>query len=402
MRVLTLTFLAASTLACGAQGEQWQDEVQALAAELTPGVEKAVGLNFKYPPNVAVRTREQVYEYLVHKLETELPPEELERTSLAYKLFGLIPDTLDLGQLFLDLYTEQIVGFYDPVTDSLYVVFGAAQLEVRLIVAHELVHALQAQYVPLDSILSTRGDNDRQVAAQAVMEGQGILASLIAMMPGQDFNAMPDFWQQYRQSVRAQQEIMPIFSSAPLILRETLIFPYLGGADFVRWFGQEYPGTMPYGSRLPQSTEHILNPERYKSGDAPVSLRFIATEGLVHDDGLGQFETQVLITELTGSESTAAAAARGWGGDRYGIFEAEDDHALVWWSVWDSQQAFRRFTTVIEREWNSGVRAGRQRAVRKTEVGGRPAVVVLDAPVGWRRWEEPPEVKEQGAGSGEA
>ncbi len=311
-----MTLVAASTLACSAQGEQWYDEVQALAAELTPGVEEAVGLKFKYPPNVAVRTREQVYEYLVHKLETELPPEELARTSLAYKLFGLIPDTLDLGKLFLDLYTEQIVGFYDPTTDSLYVVAGASQLEVRLIIAHELVHALQAQYVPLDSILSTRGDNDRQVAAQAVMEGQGILASLIAMMPGQDFNAMPDFWQQYRQSVRAQQDIMPIFSSAPLILKETLIFPYLGGADFVRWFGQEYPGTMPYGSRLPQSTEQILDPERYKAGDAPVTLRFTTTDGLVHDDGLGQFETQVFITELTGSESTAAAAARGWGGDR--------------------------------------------------------------------------------------
>ncbi len=390
-----MTLLAASTIACGAQGEQWHDEVQALAAELTPGVEDAVGLKFKYPPNVAVRTREEVYEYLVHKLATELPPEELARTSLAYKLFGLIPDTLDLRKLFLDLYTEQIVGFYDPITDSLYVVAGSSQLEVRYVVAHELVHALQAQYVPLDSILSTRGDNDRQVAAQAVMEGQGILASLIVMMPGQDFNAMPDFWQQYRQSVRAQQEIMPIFSAAPLILRETLIFPYLGGADFVRWFGLEYPGTMPYGSRLPQSTEHILHPERYKSGDAPVTLRFTTTDGLVHDDGLGQFETQVFITELTGSESTAAAAARGWGGDRYGVFETEGDHALVWWSVWDSQQAFRRFTTVVEREWNRGVRAGRQRALRKTEVGGRPAALILDAPVGWRQWERPPVVVER-------
>ncbi len=390
-----MTLLAASTLACGAQGEQWHDEVQALAAELTPGVEEALGLKFKYPPNIAVRTREQVYEYLIHKLETELPPEELARTSLAYKLFGLIPDTLDMQKLFLDLYTEQIAGFYDPITDSLYVVAGAAQLEVRLIVAHELVHALQAQYVPLDSILSTQGDNDRRVAAQAVMEGQGIVASLIAMMPDADFNAMPDFWQQYRQSVRAQQDIMPIFSSAPLILKETLIFPYLGGADFVRWFGQEYPGTMPYGSRLPQSTEHILDPERYKSGDAPVSLRFTTTDGLVHDDGLGQLEIQVLVTELTGSESTAAAAARGWGGDRYGVFATDGDHALVWWSVWDSQQAFRRFTTVVGREWNSGVRAGRQRALRKTEVGGRPAVVMLDAPAGWRGWERPPVVVER-------
>ncbi len=262
MRILALTIVAASTLACRAQGDQWQDRLQVLAAELAPGVERAVGLDFKYPPNVAVRDSAQVYRYLLDKLETELPPEEIERTSLAYRLFGLIPDSLDLVKLMLDLYTEQIVGFYDPLTDSLFVVSGADEFQVRLIVAHELVHALQAQYMPLDSILRTRGDNDRQTAAQAVMEGQGILASLMALMPDQDFGALPDFWQEYRRSVRSQQELMPIFNAAPLVLREALIFPYLGGADFVRWFGREFPDQVPYGDLLPRSTEQILRPER--------------------------------------------------------------------------------------------------------------------------------------------
>ncbi len=394
MKVLAMTLIASFTLGCDTRSEQWQDRVQSLTVELTPGVESAVGLKFKYPPKVAVRTREQVYQYLIHKLEVELPPEELERTTLAYRLFGLIPDTLDLGKLFLDLYTEQIVGFYDPLTDSLYVVGSAAEFEVRLIVAHELVHALQAQYVPLDSLLTTRGDNDRQVAAQAVMEGQGILASLVALMPDQDFDAVPDFWQQYRRSVREQQALMPIFNSAPLVLRETLIFPYLDGADFVRWFQSQYPNTMPYGSRLPRSTEHILQPERYQAGDEPVMLRFVVEEGLVHDDGLGQFETQVLITEVTGSESTAKAAARGWGGDRYGVFAVEGGHALVWWSVWDSPEASRRFIKVIEPEWTNLAKPGRRRAVRSTKLGERPAVLTLDAPDGWQPWDDPPRAVE--------
>lgn len=391
MRVLAMTLVASLTLGCGTRREQqWQDRVQSLAVELTPGVESAVGLKFKYPPKVAVRTREQMSEYLIHKLEVELPPEELERTTLAYRLFGLIPDTLDLGKLFLDLYTEQIVGFYDPSTDSLYVVAGAAEFEVRLIVAHELVHALQAQYVPLDSLLTTRGDNDRMVAAQAVMEGQGILASLVAL----DFDAVPGFWQQYRRLVREQQARMPIFNSAPLVLRETLIFPYLDGADFVRWFQSQYPDKMPYGPRLPRSTEHILQPERYQAGDEPVMLRFVAEEGLVHDDGLGQFEVQILITEVTGSESTAKTAARGWGGDRYGVFAVDGDHALVWWSVWDSPEASRRFIKAIEREWANLAKPGRRRAVRSTKLGERPAVLILDTPDGWQRWDDPPRVVE--------
>ncbi len=393
MRILSLTLLAAGVVACRASEEpQWEDRLQTIATELTPGVERAVGLTFKYPPNVAVRTRDEVHQFLIEKLESELPPDEIERTTLAYRIFGLIPETLDLGKLLLDLYTEQIVGFYDPRTDSLYVVGGADEFQVRLIVAHELVHALQAQYVPLDSILGARGDNDRQLAAQAVMEGQGIIASLAALLPDQDFNELPDFWQEYRQSVRNQQERMPIFSTAPLLLKEILIFPYLGGADFVRWFERNYPDTVPYGRRLPRSTEHILEPNSYREGDEPVTLRFRSPDGLVHDDGLGQFEIRVLVTVAAESESIGAAAATGWGGDRYGVFEAGESHALVWWTVWDSPQAQRRFATIFEREWAGLVGAGRQREIVRTELGDYPAVLVLDAPEGWRGMENPPAV----------
>ncbi len=393
MRILAFTLVAASTLACRA-GEQvqWQEKLQQLAVELTPGVESAVGLTFRYPPKVAARTRDEVHQFLIEKLESELPPDEIERTMLAYRIFGLIPETLDLGKLLLDLYTEQIVGFYDPGTDSLYVVSGADEFQVRLIVAHELAHALQAQYVPLDSILGTRGDNDRQLAAQAVMEGQGVIAMLAALLPDQDFNEFPDFWQEYRQTVRDQQEQMPIFSTAPLLLKEVLIFPYLGGADFVRWFDRIYPDTVPFGPRLPQSTEHILEPNSYQEGDEPVTLRFRSSDGLVHDDGLGQFEIRVLVTVAAWSESIAAAAATGWGGDRYGVFEVGESHALVWWTVWDSLRDQRRFASILEREWAGLVGAGRQREIVRTELRDHPAVLVLDAPEGWWGLENPPTV----------
>ena len=61
-----------------------------------------------------------------------------------------------------------------------------------------------------------------------------------------------------------------MFAAAPLVIREGLVFPYLAGADFVRWFMEDYPDTVPYGDRLPASTEHILHPERYREGDMPI------------------------------------------------------------------------------------------------------------------------------------
>lgn len=370
--------------------EQSQD-LDAKARELIPIIERAVGLSFKEPPAIAVRAREQVRAYLVQKLDADLPPEELAGVSLAYGLFGLIPDTLDLRQLLLGLYTEQVVGYYDPDSATLYVVEGTDPAQLRLVLAHELVHGLQGQHMKLDSLLSLHRQNDRRMAAQAVLEGQATLASLSAMMPGQNYDTMPGFWQEFRRSVRAQQDRMPIFNSAPAIVREGLIFPYLAGADFVRWFAREYRDTVPFGRRLPVSTAHILHPERYRGGDAPVTLGFDGVEPVYHD-GLGEFEIRVLLTELSGSESVGTAGALGWAGDHYGVFPTGEDHALVWWTVWDTDKAAQRFTVLLEREWPKRARPGRRHEVSRAELSGGPAVSLIDAPLDWQGWAKVPRV----------
>jgi hypothetical protein len=366
-----------------AQDRQFAEQVEAMAEELAPEVERAVGLDFRYPANVAVRTREDVYDYLRHKMEAEFPPEELERLSTAYRLFRMIPEDLDLNQLILDLYTEQVVGFYDPQSDTLYVVTGAESLELRLIVGHELVHALQAQYVPLDSILTSRGDNDRRTAAQAVFEGQGVIASLHAMMPDGDLAAVPEFWTQMRETIRQQESSMPVLGSAPLVLRETLIFPYLGGADFVRWFNERYPGSVPFGERLPESTEQVMHTDRYASGDRPTMLEFATDQEILYEDGLGEFEMRVLMTELLGDEDDAAAAVIDWGGDRYAVFPVDSEHGLVWWSVWDSATAADRFLRTFEPAWRRGLLSDRTFNVERTQLDGMPAVRLIDGPRGW-------------------
>src|SRR5204863_359235 len=73
---------------------------------------------------------------------------------------------------------------------------------------------------------------------------------------------------------RAQMASMKEFAHAPLWLRESVIFPYLAGADFVRWFDAHHPGREPFGAAMPLSTEQILHPDRYAAEDAPVDLAF--------------------------------------------------------------------------------------------------------------------------------
>lgn len=390
-RHLTLTCLLVA--GCAADRVPSTDaEVERLAADVIPRVEQTVGLSFREPPGIAVRDRAAVERYLIGRLDEEYPADRMADIATAYRLFGLIPDTLDLRAMLLAVLAEQVVGYYDPDSVTLYIVEGSDPAQIRLVLAHELVHALQGQYMPLDSLLGLRQENDRQMAAQAVLEGQATLASLTAMFDEERLRELGSFWGDVRSMIRDEQERMPIFAGAPLILREGLLFPYLAGADFVRWFGETYPDTLPFGRRLPESTEQILYTDRYQDGDAPVTLRFGAAPhagDLLYEDTWGQFETRIILREQTGSESLSNAGALGWEGDRFAAYRHASGDALVWWSVWETGQAAEKFAAMLERTWG---RDGRRWAVRRETVAGLPAVVLLDAPPAWPGWETLPGV----------
>ena len=192
-------------------------------------------------PEIA-RAQQQIsdgdFEEAVKTLEAGLDAPDVTDDQLVelYRLLGLIPDSLDLRALLVDLYTEQVAGFYDPATRTLYGLRGANAAELRLVLAHEMVHALQHQYLPLDSLLKSTGNGDNQGAAQAFLEGHATLASIRVLTPGQDVVGRPEFWQLFRDQIRQQQGSMQVFARTPLALRFELIFPYLYGAEFVRWW----------------------------------------------------------------------------------------------------------------------------------------------------------------------
>src|SRR5204863_20276 len=174
-------------------------------------------------------------DYVIHKFDDDLPPAELAGAQAAYRLFGLIPDSLDLRRSMVDLLTEQVAGYFDPDSNALYIPTDIDPSQARLVISHELVHALQHQYLNLDSLVELKRQNDRRTAAQSILEGQATLAQILVLMPEQRIESLPNFWD-LRTALGVQQEGMKVFGSAPLWLRESIIFPYLGGAEFVRWF----------------------------------------------------------------------------------------------------------------------------------------------------------------------
>jgi hypothetical protein len=295
----------------------------------------------------------------------------------------------------IDLLTEQIAGYYDPDSNALYIPADIEPSQLRVVVSHELVHALQDQYVSLDSIITQQGRNDRRSAAQAILEGQATVAQISVLMPEQRPDTFPVgwFWRQRVVMARLQTH-MERFGRAPLWLREGLVFPYLGGADFVLWFRRNRPNRSVLVAR-PTSTEQILHPDRYAAGDAPTELAFgPAPDTVRFQDGLGEFETRLVLQQQLGDETEAALLAAGWDGDHYQVLGPSGD-ALVWYSVWDDARAADRFAGGLERAWRKrrpDGRTARRAEVKRLTIDERTAVRLVDAPADWKGWKRLPQV----------
>jgi hypothetical protein len=355
-----------------------------LVDSLRAPVEEATGLRFRAAPRSAVRTREQLRAYLTAKLDEEFPPERARGIETAYRLFGMIPDTLELRPLLLDLLTEQVVGFYEPDSAMLFGVGNAPEDEVRIMAAHELVHALQGQYLNLDSILSTRGDNDRSSAAQAILEGQAMVASIRAITPGMDVLARPEVWELFRQQARDAQSAMPRFAAAPLVVREGLIFPYLEGSDFMRWWAADTVrnDTVPFGPRMPVSTEQVLHPERYARGDQPLDIALPpSADPVIHEDALGELEIRILGATLAGRGTVAYDPPLGWAGDRYRVTRTPAGPALVWHVAFDDPASAERFAQSIGRRLEAQRRPDYTTTLERTTIAGRPGFVFRLEPI---------------------
>ncbi|HEX7120780.1 MAG TPA: hypothetical protein VF178_00330 [Gemmatimonadaceae bacterium] len=370
-------------------------------ARAIPQIEQATGMQFKTPPKLEPRTRDEVRTYLERRFSEELPAEELSAMERVYKRFGLLPDTMDLRQFMLDLLTEQVAGYYDPEADVLYVVEGGDEALVGVTINHELVHALQDQHFDLDSLTRARDDNDRTVAGQAVVEGQATLEQISTMIGSNNLAAaLPGGWDRVRQLIREMQGAMPIFSSAPTLLQETLLFPYLTGAEFMRQFKQQRPGQQPWG-QMPTSTEQLLHATRYfESLDTPtaVTLPAPATGTKVFENNLGEFETRLLLFEHLRDQASAVRGAAGWDGDRYALIETPRGDALVWVTVWDSSidaaEFFDLFDAALVKRFpdlRPGTSTGTTRTysvrdrsflLSASDIGGRPVILFADVPQG--------------------
>jgi hypothetical protein len=348
-----------SSLACGgSEGSALvtssDSRLANIAVRMLPDLASRSGMELRDPVRVERRSRAELERYLEFKIEKEFPEGRAELVSEAYGLLGLVPSDMDLKSTLKTLYLEQIAGFYDPDSTTLFVLDDQPDEAIEALLVHELVHAIQDQNTDLNAITALGLDNDRRVAAQAAIEGHATLVMFESlMMQGRgasDFTDVPDFSARLGSALAAARMESPALAGVPLVLQESVLFPYEGGVAFVEALWREREGRPPpFGSDLPGSTEQILHPEDFARGrqDVPRRVGVSVGEGWtrLYEDTLGELELGILL-ETVGASRTHAF---GWGGDRWVLLDdADGNRSLAWFGVWDTSAQRDKFVRALE------------------------------------------------------
>jgi hypothetical protein len=297
------------------------------ADRIAAEVAKIRGLSIKKPIRRGVIAKQELLQRMKTRVQKDYTPEQIRGEGLALKRFGLIPEAADYLTLVLNLLTDEIVGFYDPFEKQLFLSGGHSE-GGEFVMSHEICHALQDQHFDLKAFLEkVKTDNDQLLARQALVEGDGLALSLeytMARLGQQVPWGQEGFAQKMTQAMVNSMTKRP---EVPLVLRESLIFPYGAGTAFVGYFRKHHPWRKidQLFAKPPLSTEHILHADKYRQYEKPhvitsKPLKALSGYTLAHDNNFGEMMTALFLRQHGVRTHEATMAAAGWGGDRLLIY----------------------------------------------------------------------------------
>jgi len=295
---------------------------------------------------------------IARDIEASYAPGDIERVEAVYTQLGLLPPGTTLRSTIERLYEAEGAAFYDPRAKRLIIstrpfetplalrmvgFLSGRDLAGEMVVAHELVHAIQDQHwgVPTDPDPIENSQGDCRLAHRALLEGDATLAGFGQVLGrGPDASAVRAI---ERELAKLPDELARRYPDVPPALLATLTVQYHDGAAFVGRALRDggWPAVDALHEDPPTSTEQILHPERYfDARDAPVAIALGGTETLagwtpVLQDTFGELFVRV-IAERTLPRERAAAVAAGWGGDRLRALMRGGAMALVWMTTWDT------------------------------------------------------------------
>lgn len=292
---------------------------------------------------VSYINRDQLQGELSGQLSEAYPQEKVEPEEKVMKYLGLIDKNIDLFGELQKVLGEGVIGYYDDEAKQLKVVSSAQAITPlnEITLAHEITHAVQDQHFDLAKLTGDSGNSnsDRDLAVLSLVEGD-------ATMVEQEYTTLVMSGMDMVSALLGSLGSLGSAGGTPPYLLDTLEFPYLDGASFVSdlYSRNGWESVNEAYEHPPQSTEQVLHPEKYLSGEAPLSVVIPDLGGaigpgwsILEEDTVGEFDVRELIgTELPASRARMAAA--GWGGGVYRYYEKDDQPLLVVSFMWDTFQ----------------------------------------------------------------
>src|SRR6266850_2386409 len=171
-------------------------EFIAAADEVLSKMSEITGLKLRVPLKKSLRSREEIRAYVIKQMNEEKTPAERYAGARSAEAFGLIPKGFDLDAFMVNVLTEQVEGLYDPKTREFYIADWSPFSEQRMVMAHELTHALEDQHFQIEAWLkAARPNEDAELARDAVLEGSAMVAMIDYLMlgTGRSLKDLPEF-----------------------------------------------------------------------------------------------------------------------------------------------------------------------------------------------------------------
>lgn len=303
-------------------GQAPTDEFDAAIDEIIEFIETTRDESFSSEPQVHLVDDEEFIERLLSDFEEDR--EEIEQTGRLLVALGLVEEGVDFVQSVKDLLGVGVVGFYDPETEELVVRGTELTPFVKLVLVHELTHALDDQLYDLDRQELEDADDESAFGFSVLVEGNAMRVE-----------------EQYRETLSSSEQFEATeeelstagdvdVSEIPPILNEMLSFPYLAGPELVGAIvddGGEAAIEAAF-AEPPTTSEQLMHVDAFLDGEDAVAVEAPPADGEVLDEGAFG---ELMLVELLDSELErveAEQAGEGWGGDWYVAWEDRDSFCV--------------------------------------------------------------------------
>ena len=322
--------------------DQQAKQLFALVDELIKFSSDESGLTVKSPVKRQLTTRDAVESYLSKKFDEDQDAKRMQRDEVVLKKFGLLDRDFALKPFLLALLKEQIEAYYDSKTKTVNMLDWVDVNEQKPVLAHELTHALQDQHAdlekwddqtPEDVSTDSAGDTDHlsrdeiDTARDAVAEGQAtaVMMDYVLKPMGKSLVKDPEVMELLKDKMTGAGD-SPVMARAPLLLSESMLFPYREGLSFEQdvWMDQgrdaAFAGALDHP---PSSTWEIINPRYYEAHKIPAIPLMPNIHPLVdkiyqpYDIGqIGQLDVHIMA-KLFGGDQAASNLTPAWNGGFY-------------------------------------------------------------------------------------